>query len=249
MIRLFNFEDKKVIYEEDEVEANKLIDAGKAVKLELPELERYEKAAADIYDEYIAKVEQIKQSDNPIYTEEVKKYELARLKQEYEQKSAAIEAEYQKYRKQAIENAKIRAARAVVKITEADKLTAEQFATRAMLSLASASDKGVALKRIADDIALLSDEQKTALQGQIVRVLEQVGDDYYADKQAVIAAVQDVRNPDLLAFEVAKQLPHTVLTKQRQRAIVEQVINEPSAITGGDIDKEFYQKYLKGANK
>lgn len=249
MMMLFDFETKTIVYEEDATKADELINAGKAVKLELPELERYEKAAADIYDEYMAKVKQIKQSDNPIYTDEVKAYELARLKEEYEQKSAEIEEEYQKYRKQAIEDAKVKAARAVVKITEADKLTAEQFANRAILSLAGAADKGAALKRIADDISLLTDEQKTALQGEIVRVLEQVGDDYYADKQAVIAAVQDVRNPDLLAYEVAKQLPHSVLFKQRQRAIVEKVINEPSAIMGGGIDKEFYEEYIKGADK
>lgn len=249
MIRLFDYENKKVVYVEDEAEANKLIDAGKAVKLDLPEIERYEKAAADIYDEYRAKVKQIKQSDNPMFTEEVKAYELERLKKEYEQKSQEIEAEYQEYRKKAIEDAKIRAARAVIKVSEADKLVAEQFANRAILSLAGAADISAALKRIADDISLLTDEQKTALQGEIVRVLEQVSDDYYTDKQAVIAAVQDVRNPDLLAYEVAKQLPRTVLTKQQQRAIIEQVVNEPSALTGGDIDKEFYQKYLKGDNK
>lgn len=249
MIRLFDFETKTIVYEEDATKADELINAGKAVKLDLPELERYEKAAADIYDEYIAKVKQIKQSDNPIYTDEVKAYELERLKKEYEEKSAEIEAEYLAYRDKAIEEAKVRAARATVKITEADKLTAEQFATRAMLSLAGAADKSAALKRIADDIALLTDEQKTALQGEIVRVLSTVDDDYYTGKQAVISAVQDVRNPDLLAYEVAKQLPHTVLTKQQQRAIIEQVVNEPSAMTGGGIDKEFYEEYIKGANK
>lgn len=249
MIRLFDYENKKVVYVEDEAKADELINAGKAVKLDLPELERYEKAAADIYDEYMAKVKQIKQSDNPMFTDEVKKYELARLKQEYEEKSAAIEAEYQEYRQKAIEDAKVRAARAVVKVTEADKLTAEQFANRAILSLAGAADKSAALKRIADDIALLTDEQKTALQGEIVRVLSTVDDDYYTYKQAVISAVQDVRNPDLLAYEVAKQLPHTVLSKQRQRAIVEQVVNEPSAIMGGGIDKKFYEEYIKGASK
>lgn len=249
MIRLFNYEDKKVVYVEDEAEANELIDAGKAVKLELPELERLEKQASDIYDEYMAKVKQIKQSNNPIYNDAVKAYELERLKKEYEEKSAAIEAEYQEYRKKALEEAKIKAARAVVKVTEDDKLTAEQFANRAMLSLAGTADKSAALKQIAEDISLLTDEQKTALQSEIVRVLEQVSDDYYSGKQAVIAAVQDVRNPDLLAYEVAKQLPYTVLSKQRRRAIVEQVVNEPSALTGGNIDKEFYEKHFKGADK
>lgn len=249
MLRLFDFENKKVVYLEDEAEANKLIDAGKAVKLELPELENFEKQASDVYDEYIAKVEQIKASDNPIYTDEVKAYELERLKKEYEEKSQEIEAEYLAYRDKAIEDAKVRAARAVVKVTEADKLVAEQFANRAILSLAGAADKSAVLKRIVDDISLLTDEQKTALQSEIVRVLEQVSDDYYTSKQAVISAVQDVRNEDLLAYEVAKQLPHTVLTKQRQRAIVEQVVNEPSAMTGGGIDREFYEEYIKGANK
>lgn len=248
MIKLFSFEDKKVIYE-DQLKADELINSGKAVKLELPELENFEKQASDVYDEYIAKVEQIKTSDNPIYTDEVKAYELERLKKEYEEKSQEIEAEYLAYRDKAIEDAKVRAAQATINVTDKDRLTAEQFATRAMLNLASASDKSAALKRIADDINLLTDEQKTALQSQIVDVLNSVDNDYYPGKQAVIAAVQDVRNEDLLAYEVAKQLPHTVLTKQRQRAIVEQVVNEPSAMTGGGIDREFYEEYIKGANK
>ena len=55
-----------------------------------------------------------------------------------------------------------------------------------------------------------------------------------------------MRNEDILAYEVAKKLPHTVLSKQRQRAIIEQVVNEPSALTGGNIDREFYEENLKG---
>lgn len=248
-MRIFDYESKKVIEMDGQVRANELIDAGKAIKLDLPELERYEKAASDIYDEYTAKVKQIKESDNPIYTDEVKAYELERLKKEYEEKSQEIEAEYLAYREKAIQDAKVKAARATVKVSDADKLTAEQFATRAMLSLASAADKSVALKQIADDISLLTDEQKTALQSEIVRVLSTVDEDYYTGKQTVIAAVQDVRNPDLLAYEVAKQLPHTVLTKQRIKSIAESVVNESSAMTGGGIDREFYEKHLKGANK
>lgn len=249
MIRLFNFEEKKVIYMEDEAKADELINAGKAVKLELPELERLEKQASDIYDEYMAKVKQIKQSNNPIYTEEVKAYELERLKKEYEQKSQEIEAEYQKYREKAIEEAKIRAAQARMKITKEDRAVAEQFKNRALLKIVGTSDKGKALSEIKNEIELLTDEQKTALQGYIAEILKDI-DGHILQKQAVISAVQDVCNEDLLAYEVAKQLPASVKPIEAfYEEIAKKVVNEPSALSGGGINKEFYEEYIKGANK
>lgn len=246
MTRLFNFEDKKITYEDDPTKAEQLIGAGKAVKLELTELDNYEKQASDIYDTYQKEVERIKNSDNPIFTGEVKEYELNRLKEDYEQKSAEVEQQYIDYRNKALQDAKVKAAQATVKVSDADKLTAEQFATRATLSIASASNTSEALKQIADDIALLTDEQKTALQGEIVRVLSTVDDDYHKDKQAIISAVQDIRNSDLLAYEVAKQLPHTVLTKQRIKRIAESVVKGDADREIGGIDREYYEDHLKG---
>src|SRR5699024_4295370 len=107
--------------------------------------------------------------------------------------------------------AKTRAARATVKVSENDKLTAEQFATRARLSLASSfdDDKSLVLDGIIDDIALLTDEQRTALQSQISTI---AGGLEAKDKRRLIQAVQDVRNEALLALNVASQLPIRVTT-------------------------------------
>lgn len=215
-IRLFDYESKKVIYEKDQLKAKELIDAGQAVELDMPMLEQYEKQALDIYNKYQADVERVKNAENPIMQDiKVQKYELDRLEKEYRKQSAEIEEQYKEYRKQAIEDAKVRAAQASVKLTDKDKQVAEQFATRASLQLAGAfnQEKGEAVMRIVDDIRLLTDEQRTALQAQAGQLLANI--DNASDKRKLINAMQAVRNKDLLEVEVVKQLPHTVLTMQR----------------------------------
>ena len=249
-MRWFNYENKQVIHEDDPSKVEELISGGKAVELQLPELEKYEKQANDLYETYQKQVNHIKKSDNPIYTEEVREYELNRLKEEYEQKSAEVEQEYAAYRAKQQEEARKLAAQATINVSDKDRLTAEQFATRASLNLAIAQDKGEALKQLTEEIALLTNEQKTALQREIGGVLASVSDDYITDKQSIIAAVQDVRNSDLLAYEVARQLPFSVKPEaERHKGIAERVVNEPSALYGGDIDREFYEKHIKGDDK
>ena len=246
MSRLLDFQSKKVIHEDDPTKSEELINSGKAVELQLPELDRFEQAADEIHETFRKQSESIKTNPNPLYTPEVKAFELEKLEAEYREKSAQIEEEYSAYRKEQQEKTRTQAAQAVVNVTEKDRLTSEQFATRASLELASSSDKGAALKRIVDDMALLTDGQRTALQSEILPVLANVDDDKYGiDKQSVIAAVQSVRNPDLMAHEVAKQLPASVLTKQRIYDMAKQVVSESSALGGGGIDEEFYAKYLK----
>lgn len=249
-MRLFSYENKQVIHEDDPTKAEELISGGKAVELQLPELEQYEKQANDLYETYRKNVDHIKKSDNPIYTEEVREYELKRLKEEYEQKSAEVEQEYAVYRAKQQEEARKLAAQATINVSDKDRLTAEQFAARASLNLATAQNKAVALKQITDDIALLTDEQKTALQREIGGVLASVSDDYMTDKQSIISAVQDVRKGDLLAYEVARQLPVSVKPiAQRHKELAEQVVSESSALYGGNIDREFYEKHIKGDDK
>src|SRR5690625_6084944 len=119
MIRLFNYEDKKIIYEDDQTKADELINSGKAIKLDLSELDKYEKKSNEIYENYRKEVDRIKNSDNPLLQDDkVQQYELNRLKEDYEQKSAEVEREYLAYRNKAIEDAKVKAARAVVKVSD-----------------------------------------------------------------------------------------------------------------------------------
>jgi len=49
-MRLFDYESKKIIEESDQAKANELIDAGKAIKLDLSKVDDYEKQAQDIYN-------------------------------------------------------------------------------------------------------------------------------------------------------------------------------------------------------
>lgn len=246
-MRLFNFETKQVIHEDDPIKARELIDGGKAQELSLPELERFEQKASDLYKTYQSQVDRIKKSDNPIYTEEIREYELNRLKEEYEKQAEEVEREYAEYRATRREEARKQAAQATIKVTDDDRLVADQFATRASLNLATAHDKAVVLKQIAEDIALLTDEQKTALQREIGGVLASVSEEHMSDKRAVISAVQDVRNSDLLAYEVAKQLPVSVKpVMARIREVAQKVVSEASAMSDGSIDREFYEKHLKG---
>lgn len=244
-MRLFDYETKKVIEMDDQSEANELIKAGKAVKLDLPEVESYEKQARDIYDSYESAVKRVKESDNPLLQDEkVRKYELDRLEQEYRKQSQEVEENYQAYRKQALEEAKIRAAQASVKLTNKDKQTAEQFATRASLELAGAYDdeKSEVIAKIIEDIRLLTDEQRTALQAHAGGLLTHVDD--ATDKRKLIDAIKEVRNPDLLAVEVAKQLPHTVLTMQNISDIAKKVARNEMQGSGG-VTREFYEEHLK----
>lgn len=244
-MRLFDYETKKMIEMDDQVKANELIDAGKAVKLDLPELEQFERKAKEIHETYNKKVEEVKTSDHPLMQDpKVKAYELTRLEEEYRAKSQEIEEEYQAYRKQALEEAKVRAAQASVKLTSKDKQTAEQFATRASLELVGAfgHEKSEAVARIIDDIKLLTDEQRTALQAHAGELLANVDD--ATDKRKLIDAMKEVRNPDLLAVEVAKQLPHTVLTMQRVREIAKKVARNEMQGMGG-VTRDFYEEHLK----
>lgn len=245
-MRLFDYETKKMIEMDDHVKANELIEGGKAIRLNLPELEKYEREAKQVHESYKKQVERIKESPNPLLQDEkVQKYELDRLEQEYRAQSQEIEEAYQEYRKKALEDAKVRAAQASVKLTNKDQQTAEQFATRASLTLAGAyeQEKSEAVDKIVDDIRLLTDEQRTALQAQAGRLLANVDD--ASNRRKLIQAMQEVRNPDLLAVEVAKQLPHSVLTMQNNRDIARKVVRENEMPGSDGLTREFYEEHLK----
>lgn len=245
-MRIFEFETQKVM-EVDESEGRKLVDSKRAVELEISELDRLEQKAEEVFEAYKTAVEGVKNSDNPLLQDEkVREYELSKLEEEYRQKSAEIEAEWKAYRARRIEEAKERAARAVINVTERDKATAEQFKNRAALKLAAAADKSAALREIRNEIAYLTDEQKTALQSYIPALLSEINGEEGL-KAEIIREVQNIRNSDLLAVKVAEQLPHSVLTKQRIDDIARKVAQDDtgSALRGSEIDREFYEKHLK----
>src|SRR5690625_3403015 len=160
MTRLFtyqpvdNIDKHKAIHAESEEQAQELIDSGKAVKLDMPELKKYEQKASELHANYKKEVEKIKESDNPLMTDEVKRWEIGKLDESYEAETTQLEQEYTQWRKQQQEEAKARAARAVVNVTKDDEQVASQFVTRASLNLATASDdqKGAIVSQLVRDI-------------------------------------------------------------------------------------------------
>lgn len=244
MTRIFEYKTKQLIYEDDAAKRGQLISEGKAIEVDIPELTRYERQADEIYEKYQADVQRIKQSDNPLLQDEkVQEYELNKLEEPYRTESAEIEEKYTTWRELEIKESRTRAAQATIEVSDSDRMVAEQVNNRFALKLAGAGDQGVALREIRKDIELLSDGQKAALQGNIVGLLSSIEDP--TAKRSLITAVQDIRNEDILSLTVAEQLPHSVLTMQRIHDISKQVANESSALSGGGISKEFYDKHLK----
>src|SRR5699024_10332338 len=142
-----------------------------------------------LHSEYEAKVERIKESDNPLYTDEVKEYEIQKLNEEYEQATSQLAVEYSAWRAEQVEEAKQKAARSFVKVSDKDKQLAEQLAAR--YSLRIASDGQDAAHAIAGEIALLSDSERVALQSHIGGLLASI--ENTADKNRIIDAVRTVK--------------------------------------------------------
>ena len=119
---------------------------------------------------------------------------------------------------------------------------AEQFANRALLNVEMAADKSLAYKSIAADILLLSDEERTALMEHTPKLIS--GADSQS-REAIIKAVQAVKNADMLAYKIAEQLPRTVLTKQYITDVARSVTRGAKDDERSGITREMYEKHLK----
>jgi len=215
-VRIFNYGTGRIEEINDlqeQIEANKLIDKGEAVRLDLPELDNFKKKADELHDKFIAERERVLNEESPLYTEEVKEFEINRLEEEYREESAEVEAEYKAWREQVRKEAEVKAAQATVRITKNDKETAERFANRARLELLSGEPVGA----IVDQIGLLTDEQRTALQAHIPALVEHIDEEDSTGRQTLIQAVKSVKNEQAIAVKVAEQLPVSVLEKMRIR--------------------------------
>lgn len=195
----------------DQDEANELIAEGKATRIDMSTYESYRQRAKDINDEFIEAERKVKDDDNPLMTDEVKAYGLDKLRKEFEEQSKELQAEYNEYADNAIEQARTRAAQATVKVTKQDEQTAKQVRDRFALKLASTGeqDTAQALSEITKEVALLTPGQKTALAGDIPALLSNI-DGEETSKRALINEVQDTRNMDALALEAVKQMPASV---------------------------------------
>ena len=226
--RLFTLQDventsKHTMIHADNKKAEELIKSGAAVKLDMPELNKFEKKANEIYGKYQRDVDEIRASDNPLMTEQVKKYEINKLEEQMRKQSAEVEREYKEWQAQQQAEARERAAKAVINVGKEDEAVAEQMVTRYSLQLAAASDdddKGVIANQLLRDIKYLDDAQKTAMQKAIAPLLGELDT---LDRNKLINEVSDIRNADLLAEKVASQLPASVLNKQRMHDALKNV--------------------------
>src|SRR5699024_4789626 len=178
--RLFTLQNventsKHTMIHADNKKAEELIKSGAAVKLDMPELNKFEKKANEIYEKYQRDVEEIKSSDNPLMTNHVKNYEINKLEEQMRKQSAEVERKYKEWQAQQQADARERAAKAVINVGKDDEAVAEQMVTRYSLQLAAArdddDDKGVIANQLLRDIKYLDDAQKTAMQKAIAPLL------------------------------------------------------------------------------
>ncbi|WHX27446.1 hypothetical protein QNH47_06210 [Virgibacillus halodenitrificans] len=209
-------------------EAQQLITEGKAVAVNLGDYGEYRKKAQAVHSDYKRAERKIKQSDNPLHTDEYKRYELDKAYQDYEQQTKALQAEWEQKRKEMQADARRKAARATVHISESDNQTAEQVASRIALNIAGASNAASlteVVDRASQDVSYLSDAEKTALQSKLAGIISQIegkADRYGVKVNAnkIIQEAQDVRNMDLLAEKVADQLPSSIDVEYRTKNAV-----------------------------
>src|SRR5690625_4402918 len=133
--RLFTLQDventsKHTMIHADNKKAEELIKSGAAVKLDMPELNKFEQKANEIYEKYQRDVEEIRSSDNPLMTNHVKNYEIAKLEEQMRKQSAEVEREYKEWQAQQQAEARERAAKAVINVGKDDQAVAEQMVTR-----------------------------------------------------------------------------------------------------------------------
>src|SRR5699024_10313058 len=222
MERVYNYATKKM-QEVEPAKAAELVEKGEAIKLDMPKLNKFEASAKQLHRDYTAKVERIKESDHPsMLVEGVKDYEIQQARDEYEQATSQLADDYSMWRATQVEEAKQKADRSFIKVSEKDKQLAEQLASRYALNIAA--DVQGAARAIADEIALLSDSERVALQAHIGSILPSI--ENTADKNRIIDAVRTVKNEDAIAYDVARQLPRDVLTDKRISDIAKSVVHD-----------------------
>lgn len=240
--RLFLFTNEgnysqHTVAEVDVPTAEALKAEGKAVEISFGPYDELKHKAKQVHEDFLKKEKRIRNDKHPKYNVEgAREFELDQITKEYEAQSLAIQSEWNEKREAMVEQARRKSAGATVSITDKDKATAEQFVNRAMLQAHQANDYArldMLESQLSKDISYLSDAQKTALQGQINKVVdviqakarERVASEIQssrivANTSNLYSAVSDVRDLDLLASKVTDYLPITATLEYSQRKIV-----------------------------
>ncbi|MFC4387743.1 hypothetical protein ACFOZ1_07935 [Gracilibacillus marinus] len=217
------------VVEVDQSQAQALIESGKAVQTSFGEYDQYRQQAKKLHSDYKKTKAKIEASDNPMYTEDVKKYELDKAYKEYEQATQQLQADWTQKRQEMQAEAYRKAAKATVPVTQSDKEMAEQVANRLTLKVQSAVNEhelAEAVTEAENTINYLSDSEKVALQANIYNVLQAIdskASNYNTTSingKGVLSSVQNLSNLDLLAGKLAAQIPDTVNQEYRTLNVV-----------------------------
>lgn len=201
--------------------ADQLVKEGKAEYVELGKYDAFRDKAQTLHNEFHASRERILKDDHPTMQDKrVRDYELQKVAEEYESKVKQLQADYDEYKTEALQQAQTNAAQSYKKATTSDMETAKQFVDSANIELMTAfsdRDKSAVIEGIAQDIARLTEGQRAALQSEIVKLLPNI--ESRAQRNKVAYALQS-RDKDKLSVKVAEQLPHSVTLEYDQyRAI------------------------------
>ncbi|MFD2654491.1 hypothetical protein [Gracilibacillus thailandensis] len=217
--------EQHTVINADDKQARSLVESGKGIEVTFGDYDKYRNQAQALHSDYKKKKAKIDAETNPLYTDEVKRYELEKAYAEYEQQAQALQTEWDEKREQMQAEAYAKSARAKIHVAPADKETAEQVANRLTLKVQSAPNALSLAETVGEaenTIKYLSDAEKVALQGQITGLLstiesraEKLDARRRVDGKGILSAVQKVDNMDLLASKLADQIPQIVTTEYR----------------------------------
>lgn len=215
-----DYDKHTLITNYDTEKAEELIASGVATEIDLSIFDINRDRAKELHADFKQGEQALKDEDNPLFTPDVKAYELDKLKQKYESDSQAIQSEHEAYINETIETTKTKAAQSVTSVSEQDKEVSSQALNRYVLQLAATGvkDKATVVDEIIGQIELLTDSQRVALQSDIPTLLASIDDE--SQRRQVIEEVTLTRNLDALSHKAALQIPYNVTTEYQTESIV-----------------------------
>lgn len=216
----------QLAYTDDSELARQWKQEGKAEEINASIVDEAENKINAISDDYKAKLESIKTSDNPIYdVVGVRSYEINKLKEEREDKIKEVRKEYEQKRIELLKDAEQTQLLATTKPTESDKESAAQYVQRFIAK--SFYDYENAFNEFMETMDVLTDEQLTAIQPHLKDIKAVIYENTENQAQAGgrFSGVVDRANEGqpIPIYDALKQIPgaETIGVKDMQRKAIE----------------------------
>lgn len=196
-------------------EANAHHEAGKGKIVELGKMDELENRVSRAVEQYRKKCETLKTSDNPIYkVEGAEEYFTAQYQVELEYEVEQAQAEYKSF----VDGMKDAAMRDLANktryIAESERKAAADIVAEAVTSIKF--DNGdAALNTLIDSVPYMNESRKLALLQHVDKLADAAQGRYNhkeltSNVKRLYSALNDVREGDLFAVNVAKSLPDSV---------------------------------------